>query len=171
VSSKKGSSLSKSPTQSTIQQQIISVLVKGMGTGLSPFMPGTCGSLLGLILVYFISTAELSLGSQIGFAVILTLLSWYLIFLYETHTQKHDDSQVVIDEVVGIIISFVGIAWSGPHLVAGFVLFRLLDIVKPFPIGWIDKNLPGAAGTLLDDVVAGIVACTVLHFSVMQGWL
>lgn len=134
-------------------------------------MPGTCGSLLALMLVYLMGTVNLSLPLQITGAFIFTLLSWYLIFLYEAQTHKHDDSQVVIDEFAGIFITFIGIAPAGLNLLAGFVLFRILDILKPFPIGWIDKNLPGAAGTLLDDVVAGIVACLALHFIVLQGWL
>jgi phosphatidylglycerophosphatase A len=171
VSSKKGSSLSKNPTQSTIQQQIISLLVKGFGTGLSPWMPGTFGSLLALLLVYIVGTLQLLLALQICFAAAFTLLSWYLIYLYEAQTHKHDDSQVVIDEFAGIFITFIGVTPSGLNLVAGFILFRILDIVKPFPIGWIDKNLPGAAGTLFDDVLAGVVACGLLHFFVLQGWL
>lgn len=163
--------MSKNPTQSTIQQQIISLFVKGFGTGLSPWMPGTCGSLLALLLVYIVGTWQLSLVLQIGFAAAFTLVSWYLIYLYEAQTHKHDDSQVVIDEFAGIFITFIGVAPVGLNLVAGFILFRILDIVKPFPIGWIDKNLPGAAGTLLDDVVAGAAACVLLHFIVQQGWL
>ena len=134
-------------------------------------MPGTCGSLLAMVLVYLMGTMNLVLNLQIGIACVFTLMSWYLIYLYEAQSHKHDDSQVVIDEFAGILITFVGIATVGLNLVAGFILFRILDIVKPFPIGWIDKNLPGAAGTLLDDVVAGIVACLLLHFIITQGWL
>ena len=134
-------------------------------------MPGTCGSLLAMLVVYIVGTLQLSLILQIVFTIAFTLLSWFLIYLYEAQTHKHDDSQVVIDEFAGIFITFIGIAPVGLHLLAGFILFRILDIVKPFPIGWIDKNLPGAAGTLLDDVVAGVVACALLHFIVLQGWL
>ena len=134
-------------------------------------MPGTCGSLLALLIVYIVGTLQLPLALQIGFAGAFTLLSWYLISLYEAQTHKHDDSQVVIDEFAGIFITFIGTVPVGLNLVAGFILFRVLDIVKPFPIGWIDKNLPGAAGTLLDDVVAGVVACGLLYFVVQQGWL
>lgn len=134
-------------------------------------MPGTCGSLLALFLVYILGTIGFSLAWQIAIAGVFTAISWYLIYLYEAQTHKHDDSQVVIDEFAGILITFIGVAPMGLNLVAGFVLFRILDIVKPFPIGWIDKNLPGAAGTLLDDVVAGVVACVLLHFILQQGWI
>ena len=171
VSSKKGSSLSKSPTQSNIFQQLNSFAVKGFGTGLSPWMPGTCGSLLALLIVYLLSTIELSLSLQMAAVFIFTLLSWYLISVYEANTHKHDDSQVVIDEFAGIFITFVGITPSVPHFLAGFLLFRLLDITKPFPIGWVDRNVPGAVGTLFDDVIAGIMACVVLHLFIFQGLL
>ncbi len=134
-------------------------------------MPGTCGSLLALLFVYIVGTSHLTLALQICFAAAFTLLSWFLISLYEAQTHKHDDSQVVIDEFAGIFITFIGVAPAGLNLLAGFILFRVLDIFKPFPIGWIDKNLPGAAGTLLDDVVAGVVACGLLHIIVQQAWL
>lgn len=163
--------MSKSPTQSNIFQQLNSFFVKGFGTGLSPWMPGTCGSLLALFVVYLSGTINLPWSLQLTAVIGFTLLSWFLIFVYEAHTQKHDDSQVVIDEFAGTFITFVGVVPSSLNLLAGFVLFRILDITKPFPIGWIDKNLPGAAGTLLDDVVAGVVACGVLHLLIAQGWL
>jgi phosphatidylglycerophosphatase A len=105
-------------------------------------MPGTVGSLLGLLVVYLLGTISVSAG--IAISVGLTALSWWLIAIYEAQSHKHDDSQVVIDEVVGIMICFVGISITPLNLLAGFIVFRFLDIVKPFPIGWIDKKVPGA---------------------------
>jgi phosphatidylglycerophosphatase A len=132
-------------------------------------MPGTVGSLLGLLVVYLLGTISVSAG--IAISVGLTALSWWLIAIYEAQSHKHDDSQVVIDEVVGIMICFVGISITPLNLLAGFIVFRFLDIVKPFPIGWIDKKVPGAMGTLFDDVVAGVMGCLFLHLFIFQGWL
>ncbi len=163
--------MSKNPTQSTIRHKAIAIFVKGFGTGLSPWMPGTVGSVLGLLFVELLSMADTNLEMQIIVAVFATAASWFAIRAYEAHTHKHDDSQVVIDEVVGILICFIGVVPTSLNLLAGFIIFRILDIAKPFPIGWIDQKVPGASGTLFDDVVAGLVGCLLLHLFIFQGWL
>lgn len=134
-------------------------------------MPGTWGSLLGLLLVYFLSTFIVGLISQLACALVLTIASLWLIHLYEKTTKKHDDSQVVIDEIVGIYICFLGVPLTSTSMIAGFIVFRILDILKPFPISWVDQKVPGAVGTLFDDVLAGAAACIVVHLILAQGWI
>ena len=129
-------------------------------------MPGTCGSALGLFLAYFISIFSFDFYQQVFVAVLLTSLSWLLIWYYEKKSQKHDDQQVVIDEIVGMVICLVGVPFYFRTFAVGFLIFRSLDIFKPFPIGWIDRKFPGAAGTLFDDVVAGIIGCGLLHWMI-----
>lgn len=127
-------------------------------------MPGTWGSVLAL---FFVPLGANSLW------VILPLLplGWWCTDLYEKRTKKHDASEIVIDEILGIFISFYGLTPGWVQLGVGFVLFRFFDILKPFPIGWLDKNLPGAWGTLLDDLAAGLFTCIILHLTVNWGWL
>ncbi|MBY0385679.1 phosphatidylglycerophosphatase A [bacterium] len=163
--------MSKNATQSDILFSASAFLVKGLGTGYSPWMPGTCGSVLGILLAYFISIFGLSIYQQIVLALLLTIISWLLIWYYEKKSHKHDDQQVVIDEIVGMMICLVGVPFSFRTFAAGFLIFRILDIAKPFPVGWIDRKVPGAAGTLFDDVVAGIIGCVFLHWILSMGFL
>ena len=167
--------MSKLATQSnkerTIFQTLVTFAVQGFGVGRIPFMPGTWGSLVGLLLVYIISTLAWLVEQFTVVALVVCFLSWVLIFFYEKKSQTHDESSVVIDEIAGIFVCFLGIPIVLPTLVAGFVLFRIFDIAKPFPISWIDQKVPGAIGTLLDDLAAGAVVCFVLHLFLRGGWI
>lgn len=127
-------------------------------------MPGTWGSLLGVILVYF-------LGCEWWTCAAVFVISYLVILHYESLAKTHDESQVVIDEVSGIFFTFLFLPLTVPVLVAGFILFRFFDILKPFPIGWIDKNVPGSFGTLFDDVIAGAMSCLCLQIIVYYQWI
>jgi phosphatidylglycerophosphatase A len=83
------------------------------------------------------------------------LIAFWSIARTEFKWRTHDDSRIVVDEIVGqaIAVAFLPVSWT--MLVACFALFRLLDIWKPLLIGWIDRNAPGAWGTLCDDLLAG----------------
>jgi phosphatidylglycerophosphatase A len=167
--------LSKLATQSDKSQvflnKLIEFLVKGLGTGKLPRSPGTFGSLLGLGFVYCLSIIPRNFSYFEVIALIVCFLSWYLIDLYEKNTGRHDDQQVVIDEVAGIFVCFLGVALTTSNLLFGFILFRVFDILKPFPISWVDQKVPGALGTLLDDLLAGLVVCALLHLSNFGGWI
>lgn len=162
-----GETLLSKPTQSNI----VEFIVKGFGSGWFPKMPGTAGSALGLLFVFLVSSFWTHVVLECAALIVASLLSWYFIHLYEVTTGKHDDSQVVIDEIVGIFICFVGLPITLPLLFAGFVVFRFFDILKPFPISWADQSVPGALGTLLDDLLAGVIGCAVLHFVVYMNWI
>ncbi len=159
--------MSKLATQSNkhpFRSKLITFLVQGFGSGRIPFMPGTWGSVVGLLLVYFVSIFGFTMWQYAAITAVVCAASWWLIFLYEKKSQTHDESSVVIDEIAGIFVCFLGMSfYVTPLLFAGFVLFRFFDIVKPFPISWIDQKIPGAIGTLLDDLVAGAVVCGLLH--------
>lgn len=136
--------------------------------GLAPWAPGTFGSLPGLALGYGLYRLSHGLGSDHPWApyavagvciAALVGFAWLVIDRTEKLWSTHDDGRIVIDEVVGqaIPLAFLGVDLLTLGL--SFVIFRFLDIAKPGLIGWCDENLPGAWGTLLDDVLAGI--CTV----------
>lgn len=139
-------------------------LAKGLGLGYIPFAPGTWGSVLGTLMVYF-------LGNNLWLCLAIFLLSYIIIWHYESGAKTHDESQVVIDEISGIFFTFLFLPLSLPILVAGFVLFRIFDIFKPFPVGWVDRNMGGSLGTLLDDVIAGAMSCLCLQIVVYMQWL
>ncbi|RUM71644.1 MAG: phosphatidylglycerophosphatase A [Sulfurovum sp.] len=135
------------------------------GTGLSPKAPGTVGSfaslLVGLVVLHYFGMQTLFM---LTFAV--TIIGIFEITKYEKATGTHDQQQIVIDETSGMWISLM-IAYSTaitldyPYvdllaIVLSFLTFRLFDIWKPSTIGWIDRELKGGFGVMLDDVLAGI---------------
>lgn len=145
-------------------QKLVSFIAAGLGTGWIPFMPGTWGSLLGLGLTYFI-------GASIFTVLVLAVFAIGITHFYEKSMEGHDHSSTVIDEVAGMNWSLFLIPLTLPNLVAAFVLFRILDILKPFPIGWADRKVPGAFGTVLDDLLAGAGTCGILHLMIYWGVL
>lgn len=80
-----------------------------------------------------------------------------------------DPSAIVRDEVAGFLLTMAAAPPGWPWLVAGFVLFRLFGIWKPWPIGWLDRTIPGELGIMVDDLAAGAMAWVVLHLAVL--WL
>ena len=81
---------------------------------------------------------------------------------------RGDPGVVVIDEIVGVLIALAAVPLHPAAALAGFALFRLFDIAKPFPVGWVDRHLHGGLGIMLDDVAAGLYALLVLHLGL---WL
>lgn len=137
------------------------LLVTVFGAGLLPVAPGTAGSLVA-VGAYALGLWRLPLWGM-GLVLLGTYLCGYLaIRRYERETGRHDDSRIVIDEVVGQWITLFATPPTPLHLGLAFFLFRLCDIVKPYPANRIDR-LPGAAAVLLDDVVAGAWAALLLQ--------
>ncbi len=140
--------------------------------GLAPVAPGTWGSLpgvvFGLLLGNLYRQFYWSWLAILLFLALAALLAYKVIDETETLWQSHDDKSIVIDEFVGQAIPLAFVAPSFSSAILGFLLFRIFDILKPGPIGWADKKLHGAWGTLLDDVFAGIAALGVLKLAL---WL
>lgn len=131
------------------------------GIGNAPKAPGTFGSIPG-VFVGIACAHYLSVPARIGALLALCLFAWWAIHRMEKALNVHDDQRIVIDEVAGqaIAVAFLAPGWLTALL--GFALFRLLDVTKPLAIGWIDREAPGAIGTLGDDLLAGLVAGAML---------
>lgn len=137
------------------------------GVGLLPFAPGTWGSIAGL-LGYMYLVVYLSLGAQtiISLTVVITIFSIWICYLAtkDLESADRDQKSIVIDELAGLWIALLpiaGLLMIKEVLVYGFlafVLFRIFDIWKPFPISLIDKNMKNGLGVVLDDLIAGIYA-------------
>jgi len=84
---------------------------------------------------------------------------------------EHDFGGIVWDEIAGLLITMALVPFSWQALVAGFLLFRLFDIVKPWPIRWADRRVQGGFGIMLDDVLAGVIAGLLLLLLVEWGWI
>jgi phosphatidylglycerophosphatase A len=141
-------------------------IATGLGAGYFPVAPGTAGSAVGLaLLIAFRQTAlePLRLAALLAaFSSLLFVLGVWSAGKAEKVFARVDPPQVVIDEVVGQIITFVAtprVTWIG--LLAGFILFRAFDVVKPFPARRAER-FPGGWGIMLDDVVAGLYSLMVL---------
>jgi phosphatidylglycerophosphatase A len=127
------------------------------GTGLSPFAPGTVGSLAALPFAWgLLAWGGWPALAWAAFAA-CALGTWATAVYLRTSTDK-DPAAVVIDEVAGQWIALLPATLEPLPFVAGFALFRLFDIWKPWPIGWADRHLPGALGVMADDVIAGTFA-------------
>ncbi len=133
----------------------------GLGSGLSPKAPGTAGTLLTVPLVYFLQQQSLLVYALVTLFVLATG-SWICGYAADK-LQVHDHSGIVYDEVAGFLITMFMVPGGWYWMLAGFVLFRFFDAVKPWPISWFDKNLRGGFGIMFDDVVAGgISLCCLL---------
>lgn len=136
-------------------------LVYGFGTGLMPKAPGTWGTLPGVAL--FLLLAHLSVPVYITLTALLFVLGIWVCGRVGKELGVHDHGSIVWDEVVGYLITMTAVPADWPWVIAGFALFRLFDILKPWPIGWVDRRVTGGLGVMLDDVLAGVMAWAVLQ--------
>ena len=131
------------------------------GLGLIRYAPGTFGSLPGLFvgaILYRVSTfGDLYWLLSFSLHAAMIALAYLIIQRTETAWQTHDDSRIVLDEVVGQSIAASFVSPDLTSLTLAFLLFRMFDVTKPGLIGKIDRDGPGAFGTLFDDVLAGLV--------------
>lgn len=141
----------------------------GLGSGLAPKAPGTFGTLAAIPFVLLLQTLP-----WWGFAL-LVLLSFVLgVWLCEVTARNlgvHDHPGIVWDEFVGYWLTMLFAPAGWQWLLLGFILFRIFDIIKPWPIGWIDRRVSGGMGIMLDDVLAGIYAGLLLLLIQASAWL
>lgn len=133
----------------------------GFGTGLMPKAPGTFGTLAAIPVYLIIS--QLSVWQFILITSLITIAGIYICDYTSRALGVHDHSGIVIDEIAGYLITMIAIPFDWVWIIAGFILFRIFDILKPWPISWIDKNIKGGLGIMIDDVAAGICALLVMH--------
>ena len=144
-----------------LRDNAVMFLATGFYIGNIPFAPGTFGSLIGLPLCFAltrISLAPAMLGTLffIFFAVCIADAA-------EKILKQNDPGCIVIDEIAGMMVTLIGLPFNPITVVIGFIIFRILDILKPFPIRNLDKRIPGGLGVVADDVAAGIIANLLLR--------
>jgi phosphatidylglycerophosphatase A len=144
-----------------MRDAIVLFLAQGFGTGRVPRAPGTAGTLPGVAL--YLVFAGLPLVAYLGLVAVLFVIGVALCERAARILDEPDPPSVVWDEIVGVMIAMIGIAPSLATVIAGFLAFRLFDIWKPWPIGWVDRRVPGGLGIMLDDVLAGLMALAVMH--------
>jgi phosphatidylglycerophosphatase A len=139
----------------------ISTIIATLGfTGYLPYAPGTFGSGLGFILVFIVRPDD--------FILILIFLSLFIIGVFTSHNAEkvlgNDSKHIVIDELCGYLLTVMFLPKSTWYLLAGFVLFRIFDVVKPPPIKRIEEKISGGLGIMFDDVLAAFYSNVLLQF-------
>ena len=135
-------------------------LAFGFGSGLVPRAPGTAGTLAAIPLYLWFSQYPLTIYLVLVFLVSVTGV--WICRQASARLGVHDHPGIVWDEIAGFLITMIPASDSWIWMVAGFVLFRLFDIWKPWPIAWADRELKGGLGIMLDDVLAGGFAAVIL---------
>lgn len=139
----------------------IHILAFGFGAGASPKAPGTMGTLVAIPV--FLLLAQLPLFVYVVLVLLITGFGVYICDRCAKDLQVHDHSGIVWDEIAGYLITMIAIPISLWTVFLGFVLFRFFDILKPWPIGYFDKQVKGGLGIMLDDVIAGIFSWVILY--------
>ena len=141
--------------------RLIMFIATGAYSGYLPKAPGTWGSILGVGLWACLHNLELL--PYAGVVAVLFIIGTACAGSAEKIVDRGDPGLVVIDEIVGQLIALAAVPSHPVAALMGFVLFRIFDIFKPFPVNWLDKHIHGGLGIMLDDVVAGLYALLVLQ--------
>lgn len=142
----------------------IHLMSLGIGSGLSPKAPGTAGTVMAVALYYFL-LKDLGAANYIAIVVALSGLGVYLCGRTAAELGVHDHPAIVWDEFIGFWLCAFMLPQGWSWLLAAFILFRIFDIIKPWPISWLDKRMKGGFGIMIDDIVAGLFAWLVLQLA------
>lgn len=144
----------------------VQLLAFGFGSGLSPKAPGTAGTLLAVPIYLLI--APLPLWLYTALVLLAAVLGVWICGVASRELQVHDHPGIVWDEFVGYWITMWALPASLLWIIAGFIVFRVFDILKPWPVRALDREVGGGLGIMLDDILAGVMACLTLHIAL---WL
>lgn len=143
----------------------VDFLALGFGSGLLPRAPGTAGTVAAIPL--YLLVQSLALPVYLPLVAVLFLVGIPICAHTANRLGVHDHPGIVWDEIVGYLVTmtFAPVGW--PWVLAGFVLFRFFDVLKPWPIRWLDRRVGGGFGIMVDDLLAGVAAAAVLHLLVI----
>lgn len=136
-------------------------LAFGFGSGLAPIAPGTFGTLVAVPL--YLAASSLQWPAYFALTVFMMLAGVWICGRCERTLNVQDHSGIVWDEFVGFFVTMLAVPASATTVVAGFLLFRVFDVWKPWPVRYFDRHVHGGFGVMLDDLLAGIYAGAVLH--------
>jgi phosphatidylglycerophosphatase A len=138
-------------------------LALGFGTGLLPIAPGTWGTLVTIPIYWILMELGISLPIYLLICLLMFLAGIGLCARTTADAGVHDHGAIVWDEMVGYLLTMTLLPFTWTWIIAGFFVFRIFDVLKPWPINWVDRNIHGGFGIMLDDVLAGLASCLVLH--------
>lgn len=128
--------------------------------GAMPYAPGTFGTLMAI--PFYLALRPLPTSIYVIVVILIALGSMWLSDRVSREIQVHDHQGMCLDEFVGYFVTMIGAPHGVLWIVLGFILFRLFDIWKPWPVDYVDSHVPGGAGMILDDVCAGIYSFAIL---------
>lgn len=141
--------------------RLLLLIATGLGAGYLPKAPGTWGSLVGVALWF--GLRDLAPLPYLGVIAALFVVGTLCAGAAEKIVDRADPGLVVIDEVVGQLLALLAAPHHPGAAFLGFLLFRIFDILKPFPANWLDRHIHGGLGIMLDDVIAGLYSLLVLQ--------
>ena len=156
-------------TPKQILSDPILFLAFGFGSGLAKKAPGTFGTLAAIPIYWLFAQTGIVFYSVL--TVIVTVVGIWICGLAAEKLDEHDFGGIVWDEIAGYLITMWLVPFSWQAAALGFVLFRIFDIIKPWPIKWIDQKVYGGLGIMLDDVLAAVFAGALLVLAVNSGWI
>jgi phosphatidylglycerophosphatase A len=144
-------------------------LAFGFGSGLAKKAPGTFGTLSAIPVYCLFAQADLLVYGLL--TLIVTVVGVRICGIAAEKLGEHDFGGIVWDEIAGFLITMWLVPLTWQTVIAGFILFRFFDILKPWPIKWLDQQVQGGLGIMLDDVLAGLFAAGLLLLAVDWGWI
>ncbi|MFH2056619.1 MAG: phosphatidylglycerophosphatase A [bacterium] len=151
-----------------MREFIVKLTASGLGTGYAPIFPGTWGTIPGVVIAWLLFGYSWPL--QVGLTMAMLAVGVWAASAAE-HYYGHDGKKIVIDEVAGIMVAYLWVPVLWQYYLLGFVIFRILDIIKPFPAArW--ESLPRGWGVMADDFVVGVYTGVVLQILIyFEVWL
>lgn len=146
---------------SSLIKRPVHFLAFGFGAGLAPQAPGTFGTLVAVPIYLLIM--HLPVLVYLGVLAVMTGVGIWLCGRTTKDLGVHDHGGIVWDEMVGYLLTLTAVPPAWWNILLAFVLFRLFDIVKPWPVSWFDKRVSGGPGIMADDIVAALLALPILH--------
>ena len=146
--------------QGTVRKLILLIASNG-GLGYAPIASGTFGSLAGIPCFYYLSRLDFPL-QLLSLMAILFLSFWAAEHAGKIYGEA-DDGRIVIDELIGYLVTVAFLPFSWSTAVIGFLWFRFFDILKPPPANWFDREMKNGVGVTMDDLVAGVYALIALR--------
>jgi phosphatidylglycerophosphatase A len=144
---------------SRLKNSLVKAIATFFGVGYLPLIPGTFGSMVGLIIFFYVNKSIFLYGS---FVVSLLFLGFLSAGKAERILGQKDHRAIIIDEIAGMLLSLIFVPFDLKLIFIGFFLFRLLDTLKPYPAGKI-QNLAGSIGVMGDDIIAGLYTNLILQ--------
>jgi len=152
---------SKTPTFKQLLRNPVQMLAFGFGAGLAKKAPGTMGTLIAIPFYYALVQYFNDLYLPV---LLLVIISGIWICGKTAHDiGVHDHGGIVWDEIAGYLLTMYWVAFNWQNVVLGFIFFRLFDILKPWPINWLDNKVKGGFGVMVDDILAALMAAACLY--------